>query len=182
MEYPSKTGTTCVTPSPESSTTPVSFPLANLSEADLQREDSLRHHVGRRYLELLEEDLQHTATVPRGIRVCFRQQHGALTRRHPQLSVGVFPNQFHVVPTLHHSMAHGAPQSVEPSFVGLQFAPNVRVHLIGGTRDHHAVFRTAHPESARVYIVGNFYGFFSSPLKPTFMKPVPFVMFWVHYR
>jgi hypothetical protein len=85
----------------------------------------------------------------------------------------MLPEQFHVVPVLDDPVREGVFQLVEAAFVAVEFLPDIGFFLVGGVGDHHIVLGPAHSASVHCYIEGKTKGSFSSPLKPTFMSPLP---------
>lgn len=130
-------------------------------------------HVDGRHLEFFEEDFQHFLPVLGGIHVGFGQQDGALVGRDLQQREGVFPEELHVIPVVDDAVGDGVLELVESALVGVELLSDVGLQLIGGVGDDDLVLGPADAEWAESYIEGKTWGRFSSPLKPTFISPLP---------
>jgi hypothetical protein len=139
----------------------------------VQRKDTLNSHVDSGNLEFLEKDLQHFAFVLGWVHVGFGEEDGTLIGCDLEKREGMFPKKLHVVPVLDNAVREGVLKFVETAFVAGEFVSDIGLQLVGCVGDHHLIFGSSHADSLTFYIEGNTKGRFSSPLNPTFMRPLP---------
>lgn len=111
----------CVTPSPESTTTPVVRPVREHAHSDpdvrlrldeaptlrVKRQHGLNSHIYAFELILLKHDLNHPLSVGLWVHRRFCEQHFASARVNLEFLVkGVIPEMFHVVPVPDDTVFH----------------------------------------------------------------------------
>lgn len=74
---------------------------------------------------------------------------------------------------LYHPVRKRILQLVQSTLITRQILTHVRLVLVSSVWDHHLVLGPADSESHNTYMEGKIKGFFSYPLKPTFMSPLP---------
>ena len=140
---------------------------------EVQREDSLHSDEYGGNLKLFKEDLQHFLLVLGGVHVGFGEQNGALIGCNFEEGKGVFPKQLHIVPMFNYTVTDWVFEFVESTLATEQFLPHISLELVAGAGNDHVVFGPAYSGTGDAYMEGKMCGFFSSPLKPTFMSPLP---------
>lgn len=139
----------------------------------VQRQYSLYGYVDSRDLEFFKKDFQHFSFVLGGVHIGFSEEDWAFVGCNFEQGEGMFPQKFHVVPVFDDPMGERVLEFVESSFVAGEFVANICFELIGSIGDHHLIFGSSDAASANLYTEGKTKGRFSSPLKPTFIKPLP---------
>src|SRR5882762_6136292 len=113
---PSYTGTICVTPSPESTTTPVVRPVSPINNNPdteqsrtlrIQCKDSLNSNIYPTKPILLKHNLTHPDPILLRIHGGFSQQHLPPPRIHSQLLIkSIIPQMLHIFPVAHNTVLH----------------------------------------------------------------------------